>query len=180
MAELPEAPQYSRQKNSVGPPAPIPARAKAAVIAEVKEGLKPNPTDPVLSQMDRPAGAPLTSAREMAATDALVERSKAPDETEHIQAAGQDWVVRVLGSSGGSRGSSAPLLLLGFWKSGEEDGTHTLETITVGHTMSGLSRHTLENALSVAGPPIVRSDRPREAEPRKRDGKNAAGRPRRR
>jgi len=180
MAELPECPEYSQQENSVGPPAPILARAKPAVIVEGKEGMTPNSTDPVLSQMDRAAGAPLASAREMTATDALVEPPETPDETEHTEADGQDWVIRVLGSSGGSRGSSAPLLLLGFWKSGEEDGPHALETLTVGHTMAGLSRSTLEHALSVAGPPTVRPDRSRDPEPRKRGGKSSAGKPRRR
>ena len=180
MAELPESPEYSWQENSVGPPVPIPARAKPAVIAEGKEGMTSNPSDSVLSQMDRAAGAPLTSARGMAAADALVEPPEIPDETEHIEADGQDWVIRVLGSSGGSRRSSAPLLLLGFWKSGEEDGPNALETLTVGRTMSGLSRPTLEHALSVAWPPTVRPDRPRDSEPRKRGGNPSVGKPRRR
>ena len=180
MAELPEGPDDSRQDNSVGSTAPILNRSKPAVLAEGKKGVTPNSTDPALSQMDPPVGAPLTSAREMTAPDALVEPSEAQEEPEHIEADGQDWVVRVLGSSGGSRGSSAPLLLLGFWKSGEEGGSHALEALTVGHTLSGLSRPTLENAFKVAVQPAVRSDRPRDPEPRKRGGRNAAGRPRRR
>ena len=108
MAELPEGLEYFVEKNSVEPTAPIPAWANPTVMAERNVTVTP---DAALSQMDRPLGAPPTSAREMAATDVLVELPEAQEGTQHVEVAGEDWVVRLLGSSGGALGSSAPLLL---------------------------------------------------------------------
>lgn len=76
-----------------------------------------------------------------------------------------DWVVRVIGRSGGTATSATPLLLLGFWRAeGAEgakgvEGEHEMEVFVVGRALSDLSRATLEAALGKAEKPGERPPR---------------------
>jgi len=65
-----------------------------------------------------------------------------------VSGRGGTWWARVLGSAGGARGTSAPLLLLGFRREGADSATH--EALIAGRALSDVPDDALEAALTRA------------------------------
>ena len=129
---------------------------------------KPLPARPAEAEPP-PGPVKPTPARELAGADGR--ESVAPEPTRQgpetqpdvaeavLEVQGTRWTVRVLGRSGRAAERSAPLLLLGFWRKGEE-GAHTREATVVGHLLADMSAARLEEALA-------RSTDPPQSEGRK-------------
>lgn len=118
-------------------------------------------TDPSRSELPpaRPPTPKPLSVREVAG-DAAASKD-APDlgETE-IQVDDERWIVRVLGRAGRASGTSPRLLLLGFWKPGDSEGTPLREVMVVSRTLDDLSEEALTDAFSRSGPPRDPERRP--------------------
>lgn len=110
-----------------------------------------------------------TPVRELGVEPPSLPEADVPETS--LDAEDGSWVVRVLGRSGGTAGTAAPLLLLGFWPEGEE-GRHTREALVVGASLASLSPASLRLALS-------RAEEPRDPD-RSRPFFEEAGRARRR
>lgn len=101
-----------------------------------------------------------------------------PDVGEvEILSDGVEWVVRVVGRSGGARPSATPLLLLGFWRADSPGGEREREKLLVGRMLSDLSPDELVSALEASDPlPGDPSRRRREARKgRSRRGSRGTG-----
>jgi hypothetical protein len=66
-----------------------------------------------------------------------------------VSGRGGTWWARVLGSAGGSRARSAPLLLVGFRQDGAQEPT--LEALVAGRVLADVPDDALEGALARAG-----------------------------
>jgi len=116
----------------------------------------------------RRKGSTLPTARDTAAGErkptpvrALAGGGADPDQVEPdheevaFEAGGRAWIVRVIGRGG----SSAPLLLLGFWPAEDADGDPAREAYWPGSTLSGLDEDALAGIWAGARPRVV-EDRP--------------------
>lgn len=70
-----------------------------------------------------------------------------------LEAGGACWKVRVLGRSGSSETRSPPLLLLGFWAQGSDEGEPAREATVVARDLAELSIDRLEEAFVTSSPP---------------------------
>ena len=122
---------------------PLPARPPAA---EPPPGpVKPTPAREFAGAEGRESAAPEPPPRQAPETQ--------PDIAEAVlEAEGTLWTVRVIGRSGRAGERSPPLLLLGFWRSGEE-GAHAREATVVGHLLADMSAARLEDALAASTVP---------------------------
>lgn len=93
-----------------------------------------------------------TSARAMARPEGAPSPVDRDTSETSFECDDEAWVVRVLGTSGGSGLGATPLILLGFWKADATHGDPVRETLTVGRTLSELSSATLEQALMSSQP----------------------------
>jgi hypothetical protein len=107
-----------------------------------------------------PPGVKPRPARELAGAEAreAVPSAEADVAEVAFEAEGSAWRARVLGRSGRAEGRAPPLLLLGFWVAGEEDGAPVREATVVARCLSELTPLRLEAALGEASAP-PRSDR---------------------
>ena len=70
-----------------------------------------------------------------------------------VSVEGERWTVKVVGRSGGRPDPATPLLLLGFWKAGEDGGRRRREALVVGRALADLSPAALRNAVLESTPP---------------------------
>lgn len=84
-----------------------------------------------------------------------------------------DWIVRVVGRSGGARPSATPLLLLGFWRAGSPEGERERETLVVGRALADLSPARLRAALEESEAPPEPPTGPPPGRGRERRGRDA-------
>jgi hypothetical protein len=184
MADLPDRPDDANAVDPPGRSAVPPARPPhPGPLPSARSGSLPSARPDAPGPGEAPPG--LASARSMASHDATPSPT-APDVDEvTISLGDEQWRVRVLGRSGGSGRTKAPLLLLGF--SPTETGAapaegqrHHREALVVGAMLEGLSRLALEEAL--AGSTVLR-DRPKSDKkdvPARRRGRRGGATGRRR
>ncbi|MDH3423487.1 MAG: hypothetical protein OEN00_10885 [Gemmatimonadota bacterium] len=100
----------------------------------------------------RPQGGKPTPARALSG-EPPVPSAESDVAEALVEVDGVPWTVRVQGRSGRASPTSAPLLLLGFWRDAETGGEPLLEAMVAGRTLGGQSPEVLEAALAIAKKP---------------------------
>ena len=131
----------------------------------------------------RRKGSTLPTARDTVAGErkptpvrALVSADLADDQVEPdreevaFEVGGRAWIVRVMGRGG----TSAPLLLLGFWPAEAADGEPACETYRPGSSLSGLDEDALAEILAGARPRVVEHRPAGERGSRERKGRRGS------
>lgn len=100
----------------------------------------------------RPESGKPTPVRELKGEPPAVQAESDIAEA-HVDVEGTRWTVRVLGRSGRASGSSAHLLLLGFWEGEDVGDEPSLEAMVAARALQALSAEALEAALAGAAKP---------------------------
>ncbi len=134
-------------------------------------------TDPSDRSKEEGGGAPSerrtkpTPVRDLAASEAPPSPAEPDVEEAEVTVEDVDWLVRVIGRSGGARASAPPLLLLGFWRASRAEGEREREALVVGRALAELTPAALRGAFRDSTAPRQLPDEDRDGPGRGRRGR---------